>query len=143
GDADANSVTIAGRAALVLAASPTSLVVLPPPDLDSGEAQVQVSCAKRNAEPFLMKFVALSLEADSSPLKPGDHRTLTVRVQGTTSKISLEARNLAPNIAELSGARSASSGGADNVARFELVGKKAGSFLVSIRLVGTAGAPRR
>jgi hypothetical protein len=143
GDADANSVTIAGRAALILAASPTSLVVLPPTDLDAGEAPVQVSCAKRDAEPFSMKFVALSLEADSSPLKPGDHRTLTVRVQGTTTKVSLEARNLAPEVAELSEAKTASSGGADNVARFALVGKKAGSFLISIHLVGMPGAPRR
>jgi hypothetical protein len=143
GDADANGVTIGGKSALVLAASPTSLVVLPPQDLDAGEAQVRVTCANREAEPFLMRFVALSLEADSSPLQPGVHRTLTVRVQGTTSKISLEARNLSPEIADLMAARAPSTGGTDNVARFELVGKKAGSFLVSIRLTATPGAPRR
>jgi len=40
-----------------------------------------------------------------------------VRVRGTTSKIALEARNLAPEIAELSGGnpiRLFSSGGAEN-----------------------------
>jgi hypothetical protein len=146
GDADANSATVAGRPALVLAASPTSLVILPPLDLDAGEALVHVKCAKQDAGPFTVKFVALSLEADSSPLKPGDHRTLTVRVQGTTSKVSLEARNLAPDVAELNGgnpARTMSSGGVENVAGFALVGKKSGSFVISIHLAGTSGAPRR
>jgi hypothetical protein len=140
GDADANRVTVGGRAALVLASSPTSLIVLPPADLDPGEAMVQVSCAKRDAQPFSVKFVALSLEADSSPLTPGVHRTLTVRVRGTTSKISLEAHNLAPDVAELSGgnpSRVSSSGGAENSAQFQLVGKQRGSFVVSIRLLST------
>ena len=140
GDADANRVTVGGKAALVLASSPTSLVVLPPADLNPGEAMVQVSCAKRDAQPFSVKFVALSLEADSSPLAPGAHRMLTVRVHGTTSKVSLEAHNLAPDIAELSGGnpfRVSSSGGAENAAQFQLVGKQRGSFVVSIRLLST------
>jgi hypothetical protein len=98
GDADANRVTIAGQPALVLASSPTSLLVLPPADLEVGPASVQVSCAKHDAPAFSMKFVSLTLEADSSPLAPGDHRTLTVHVRGTTSKIPLEARNLARTV---------------------------------------------
>ncbi len=145
GDADANHVTIAGQSALVLASSPTSLEVLPPSDLDPGSAPVEITCAKRSAPAFSVKFVALTLEADSSPLAPGDHRTLTVRVQGTTSKVPLEAHNLAPDIADLSGgnpARVASSGGADNVAKFQLVGRQKGSFVVSIRLLPTQAAPR-
>jgi len=145
GDADANRITIAGQPALVLASSPTSLVVLPPADLDSGTATVQVSCAKHDAASFSIKFVALTLEADSSPLAPGDHRTLTVRVRGTTSKVPLEAHNLAPDIAELTGGnpvRVASSGGADNAAQFQLVGRQRGSFVVSIRLLPTQSPPR-
>src|SRR5229473_6183318 len=41
GDADANQVTIAGQAAIVLASSPTALVVLPPPELQPGGASVK------------------------------------------------------------------------------------------------------
>src|SRR5207249_11032619 len=52
GDADANRVTIAGQPAIVLASSPTSLVVLPPQDLRPGPAPVGVSCAKRQSPPF-------------------------------------------------------------------------------------------
>ena len=144
GDADANQVTVAGQPALVLASSPTSLLVLPPQDLQPGAAEVQVSCAKREAPAFSITLVGLGLEADTSPLKPGEHRALTVRVRGTTAKIALEARNLAPEIAELSGgnpARLASSGGAENLARFEVVGRKNGIFLISIRLVPALSQP--
>ena len=63
------------------------VTVLPPADLDPGPASVQASCAKRDAPAFSVKFVALTLEADSSPLAPGDHRALTVRVRGTTSRV--------------------------------------------------------
>jgi hypothetical protein len=145
GDADANRVTIGGQSALVLASSPASLVVLPPVELDSGTAKVRVSCGKREGTPFTIKFVSLTLEADSSPLAPGDHRTLKVRVHGTTAKVALEARNLAPDIADLDGgnpARVSSSGGADNTAQFQLTGREKGSFVVSIRLLPTQNTPR-
>jgi hypothetical protein len=144
GDADANRVTIAGRPALVLASSPTSLAVLPPNDLDPGPASVEVGCAKRNATTFSIKLVALTLEADSSSLAPGEHRSLTVRVRGTSLKVGLEANNLAPDIAELRGAnptRLASTGGADNLAHFEVVGRQRGSFLISIRLLPSQSPP--
>jgi hypothetical protein len=145
GDADANKVTIAGQAAIVLASSPTALVVLPPPDLQAGSSAVAVSCAKRQAPPFSLILVGLELQAGASPLKPGEHRTLAVRVRGTAAKIELEARNLAPDIAELTGGNSvrvSSSGGAENLAKFEVVGHKNGSFLVSIRLVPSLGRPQ-
>jgi len=143
GDADANQVTIAGQPAFVLASSPVALVVLPPPDQKPGGAAVDVSCAKRQSPPFSITLVGLELEADSSPLKPGEHRALTVRVHGTAAKVALEARNLTPEIAELTGgnpARSSSSGGTENSAQFEVVGRKNGSFLISMRL---APSPRR
>lgn len=145
GDADANRVTVGGQSALVLASSPTSLEVLPPSDLEPGSASVEAGCAKHSAPAFSIKFVALTLEADSSPLAPGDHRALTVRVRGTAWKVPLEARNLAPDIADLSGGnpvRVTSSGGADNLAKFHLVGRQRGSFVVSIRLLPTPAAPR-
>jgi hypothetical protein len=145
GDADANQVTIAGQPAIVLASSPTSLVVLPPQELQLGSAAVEVSCAKRQSQAFSITFVGLELEANSSPLKPNEHRELTVHVRGTTGKIALEARNLALEIAELTGGnpvRASSNGGAENFAKFEVVGRKNGSFLISIRLVPSAGRPR-
>ena len=147
GDADANQVDIAGHGALVLASSPIALTVLPPMELEPGPATVAVSCAKKDAPAFSTTFVELELKADSSPLKRGEHRTLTVRVHGTAEKISLEARSLAPDVAELVGgdpARRLSSGGEEeNIAQFEVVGKKDGTFLISIRLVPTMTRPQR
>jgi hypothetical protein len=140
GDADANQITVSGEPAFVLASSPTSLVVLPPPDLQPGRASVDISCAKRTGPPVEVVFVALTLEADSSPLAPGVHRQLTVRVRGTRDKVTLEAKNLAPDIAELQGGnplQSSSSGGWENLAHFEVVGRKRGSFMVSIRLLSS------
>jgi hypothetical protein len=145
GDADSNQVLVAGHPALVLASSPVSLVVLPPMDLGPGPAAVSISCANHQAPAFAVAFAALDMEADSSPLKPGEHRALTVRVRGTMAKIALEARNLAPEIAELSGGnpiRLSSSGGAENFARFDLIGRKNGSFLISIRLVPSFARPQ-
>jgi hypothetical protein len=145
GDADANKVTVSGLPALVLASSPTSLVVLPPPELEPGDASIVVTCNKQDSERLVVRFVDLTMEADRSPLVPGDHRVLTVRVRGTTTKVGLEAHNLAPVIAELAGGnlvRLSSSGGENNTAVFQLTGRQPGSFIVSIRLLPTQGAPR-
>src|SRR5580704_9202013 len=144
-DADANNVTIGGVPALVLASSPMSLIVLPPDNVEAGNADVVVSCRKGVSEPFTIRFVELSLEANSAPLTPGDHRTLTVHVRGTPNKIALEAHNLAPDVADLAGgnpARVSSSGGEDNLAQFQLVGKQRGNFVVSIRLLAPPAPPQ-
>ena len=145
GDADANHVLIHGLPGLVLAASPAYLAVLPPAELSPGPAQVQVSCGQKSSPAFTVVFVSLELEAGNSALAPGEHRKLTVRVKGTTTKVNLEARNLAPEVAELQGGalvRAVSTGGADNVASFELVGKQRGNFVISIRLAAPLSAPR-
>jgi hypothetical protein len=140
GEADANTVRVAGKTALVLASSPAALVALPPADLQPGSASVEVSCAKHSAAPFSITFLALTLDADSSPLAPGEHRILTVHVSGTVAKVPLEARNLSPKVAELTGGNPASvssSGGLENVVHFELIGRAHGNFLISVRLLPT------
>ncbi len=145
GDADANHVTIAGLPGLVLASSPASLTVLPPTDMDPGPATVNVSCGQKTAAPFSIVFVSLELESNGAALAPGERRTLTVRVRGTTTKVGLEARNLAPEVAALTGGaavKAQSSGGADNTVKFELVGKAHGSFTVSIRLLAPLSPPK-
>jgi len=145
GEADANKVSIAGMPGLVLASSPAYLAVLPPPELNPGPASVHLTCGQRTSEAFTLVFVNLELEASSVPLAPGEHRSVAVRVRGSTAKLTLEARNLAPDVAELQGGvsvRAASSGGTDNVARFELVGKQYGNFVISIHLLAPAGPPR-
>ncbi|GAC1701057.1 MAG: hypothetical protein NVS9B4_03700 [Candidatus Acidiferrum sp.] len=138
GDADANTVRVGGRSALVLASSPAALVIFPPAESTPGNAAVEITCAKRTAKVSPISFVGLELEGDTAPLKPGEQRVLTVHISGTLAKVPLEARNLAPLVADLTGgnpARASSSGGEDNVARFDLRGRERGNFIVSIRLV--------
>lgn len=138
GDADKNVVQVNGQPAFVLASSSKSITVLPPDDLDPGPADVTVSCNNRPAGAARITLLVLALEADRSPMQPGQKRTLTVRIHGTADRVMLEARNLAPEIAEIAGgnsAKTASSGGMENVATFPLVGKQHGNILVSIRLL--------
>jgi hypothetical protein len=146
GDADKNVVTIDGQPVLVLASSPNALTILPPLDPPSGLAEVMVTCGKQEAARFKVAFVVLKLEADTSPLLPGQKRTLHVEIAGSQEKIQLEARNLAPDIAELEGGnpvRVLSSGEAANKAEFHVTGKKHGSFLISIRLIPVMAKPAR
>jgi hypothetical protein len=146
GDADANHVIMGGSPALVVASSPAYLAVIPPAELNPGPTQVQVTCGQRSSPAFTIFFLSLELEANSGPLAPGEHRPVTVRVKGVSSKVALEARNLDPEVADLTGGitvRGVSSGGADNLAHFELVGNKHGTFTISIRLVTPLSAPRR
>src|SRR6266436_441068 len=138
GDADKNIVQVNGEAALVMAASSESLTILPPENLEAGPADVSVACNKGPASAARVIFLSLSLEADTSPMQPGQKRTLTVRIVGTRDKVTLEAHNLEPEIAELAGgntAKATSSGGTENVANFALAGKQHGNVLVSIRLM--------
>ena len=135
GDADSNEVRIRGHLALVLASSPTRLAVLPPADLAPGNATMSIHCGNRSPKVMSITFVALALEADRSPLAPGEERTLTVRVRGTTYKVALDARNLAAEVAELRPpARVWSTGGAQNVAHFAVLGKRRGNFAIAIGL---------
>ena len=130
---------------MVLAASPAYLAVLPPQDLQPGPAKIQVSCGQRVAAEFSVVFVSLELAANSATLAPKEHRTLTVRLRGSTTKISVEARNLAPDVAEMQGGtvvRALSSGGAENLAYFELTGKQRGNFIISIRLLSPPSPPK-
>jgi hypothetical protein len=138
GDADKNIVQVNGETALVLAASSESVTVLPPENLEPGPADVTVTCNKGPASTGRMIFLSLALEADNSPMQPGQKRTLAVRIAGTHDKVTLEAHNLAPEVAELAGgnpAKAISTGGQENVASFSLAGKQHGNILVSIRLM--------
>lgn len=145
GTADANRVSIGGQPALVLAASSLALTLLPPDGLAPGPALVAASCDGRALPPFSLTFLALELLAGSATLAPGERRELLVRIEGTRESVPIEARNLAPEIAALTGGnpvRQASSGGAENAARFELTGLARGGFLISIRLASPYTSPR-
>jgi hypothetical protein len=145
GDADSNQVMMDGKQAIVLASSPVSLTVLAPLEQGNGTVNVKVSCGRESAPEFPITLVSLELKADSAPMAPGEKRVLTVQIRGSAARVALEARNLAPEVAsvgEKNSIRATSSGGAENIARFELLGKKRGNFLISIRLIPSTFVPK-
>lgn len=145
GEADANQATVGGRPALILAASPVSLVIFPSPEVSTGATQLQVETAGQKTGELPLTLVSLSLSATSARLEAGEHQKLGVEVRGSAERLMIEARNLAPELAELprgNPLRLVTSGGEKNSAQFEVVGRKAGDFLISIRLVpGVSGLP--
>ncbi|HXM97206.1 MAG TPA: hypothetical protein VN982_01900 [Candidatus Dormibacteraeota bacterium] len=145
GDADSNQVMMGDKQAIVLASSPVSMTVLAPLEQQNGAVTVKVSCGRQSAPEFSITLVSLELKADSAAMAPGEKRVLTVQVHGSAARVMLEARNLAPEMASLNEkvlVRATSSGGAENIARFELLGKKRGNFLISIRLIPSLFAPK-
>lgn len=145
GEADANQATVGGRPALILAASPVSLVIFPSPDVATGTTRLQVETAGQKSGELPLTLVSLALGATSARLEAGEHQKLRMEVQGSAERLMIEARNLAPEVAELprgNPLRMVTSGGKKNSAQFEVVGRKAGDFLISIRLVpGVSGLP--
>ena len=145
GDADSNQVMMGDKQTIVLASSPVSMTVLAPLEQQNGAVTVKVSCGKQTAPEFSITLVSLELKADSAAMTPGEKRVLTVQVHGSAARVTLEARNLAPEMASLNEkvlVRATSSGGAENIVRFELLGKKRGNFMISIRLIPSLFTPK-
>jgi hypothetical protein len=145
GDADENRILLGDQPALVLAASPVSLVALPGPRSMEGATQLVVEVKGRSPGPVPVTLVVLRVIAPDTALKQGDKGTLGVRAFGSDQRLVVEVRNQTPEIIELPrGAvqRITTSGGRVNKADVEIVGLKKGDFSVSVRLVpGVYGLP--
>lgn len=145
GEADGNRALLGDQPALVLAASPVALVLLPGPHAVQGPAQLVIEVGGRSPGPVPITLVSLELSATKQQLAPNEKGKLTVRVRGTDQRLVLEARNLTPDVIALPRGnvqRVTSSGGASNTAQIELHGLRAGDFSLSVRLVpGAAGLP--
>ncbi len=145
GDADGDRAMLGGQPALVLAASPVALVLLPGPRAAEGPAQLLVEAGGRSARPVQVTLVSLELSAAKKQLAPGEKGKLTVRLHGTDQRLVIEVRNLTPEIIELPRGnlqRVTSSGGFVNSAEIETQGLRAGDFSVSAKLVpGVTGLP--
>jgi hypothetical protein len=144
-DTEANNVIVGGQPALVLAASPLALVVLPNPRADRGESELTVEVGGRRTVPVLVTLVALEIASGKTRLARRERGTLEIRARGSGQPLELEVRNLTPETIALAGGnlqRIRTRGGEDNVARIEMIGRNGGEFAVSVRLVpGPAGLP--
>lgn len=97
GHADADHVTMNGQPALVLAASPECLQVLPPLHAAAGPAAVSIEApgVRWKASTTL---VSLVFEPPRPPLRPGQKGTLIVHLRGSQEKLSLMIENRSPEV---------------------------------------------
>lgn len=137
GDADANRVTMNGDRALVVAASPECLIVIPSPRATPGAATVIVdsSGALRSATTTL---VSLQFEAPQPPPTPGQKSVLTVHVEGTEAPLDVSVQNETPGVLEFlrgdtQGLRT--SGGSRNIAQLEVSAIRSGDYSFNARLL--------
>ena len=145
GDADGNHAMLGGQPALVLAASPVALVLLPGPRVPEGTAQLLIEAGGRRAGAVQVTLVSIELSVVRNQLAPGEKGKLTVRLHGTGQRLVIEVRNLTPEIIALPQGnlqRVTSTGGFANSAQVELQGVRAGDFSISAKLVpGVTGLP--
>lgn len=138
GDAAANRVSLGGKAALVVAASPLALTVIPAPDLDVGPSQFTVESGGHTAGPFSLEMVSLELSADKTRMAANESGVLTVRVRGSSERVTVEVRNLSPNLVALASGvaqQVTTSGGPNNIVQVKLRSLRPGDFSISARLV--------
>jgi len=139
-EADRNHVLLGGKPALVLAASPDSLVLLPNPQTALGPTRLEIAGAT-----VPVTLVTVELDSAKPQLARGQRAALAVRVVGTDLPVQLEASNLTPEIVKLRGGnrwRLKTLGGDDNPATIELEGLRPGDYALEVRLAGPpAGLP--
>lgn len=136
GDADANRVNINGAPALVLAASPECLVVLPGTDAAPGPATISVETAGRKWT-AATSLVSLAFESPDPALLPDQRGRLTVRVQGSELPLRILVENKTPGVLRfLRGDEQelVTRGGAQNIATIEVQAIRSGDYSLGVRL---------
>jgi hypothetical protein len=137
GDADANRVQINGERALILAASPACLVVLPGPKASPGPAviSVQTGDAQWKAATTL---VSLEFDSPQPALTLGKKSRLIVRAKGAGQPLRLVVQNQTPGVlrflrGDIQELRT--SGGENNFAEIEVQAMRSGDYSFQARLV--------
>jgi len=150
GYADDNHVSLGTQPVLVLAASPTALVLLPSADTPLGRGEFQVVGNGRASRPLSLTVVELDALQPTGALRIGEQAILTVRVRGSTEPLDVEVANWSPAVIKMlrsAANRAASSapvanvqrvrtsGGEKNEAQIQIVPLAEGKFIVRARLV--------
>jgi len=130
GEADANRVTINGQRAVVLAASPECIVVLPGPYSLIGSAKIAIDAAGKQWTANTT-LVSLEFAAPNPPLVPGKKSVLTVEARGSNQPLRVIVENETPGVLRFRKGETqelVTKGGANNVAAMEVDVSRAGDF---------------
>jgi hypothetical protein len=135
-DADANRVRIDGEPALVLAASPECLVVLPGPKTPPGPAQISVETPNTQWT-AATTLVSLQFDTPKPPWAPSRKGQLDVHVLGTEDRLDIIVENATPGVLKFTkGDRQEvrTSGGPHNSASIKIETIRSGDFSFHARL---------
>jgi hypothetical protein len=137
GDADADSVSIRGEAALVIAASPQCLVALPSSKATPGPAAISIDAPGTHAT-VKATLVALEFDAPQPALLPGKKSRLDVLVRGSEQKLALVVDNVTPGVLKFLRGDSqevVTRGGPQNEASLDVQAIRAGDYSFRARLI--------
>ena len=139
-DAEAAHVRINGEPALVMAASPECLSVMPGRQTIAGPAKISIASAITPGEQWKASttLVALDPEMPGGNLIPGQKTVLKVRVQGSQQRLRIAIENEVPGVLRFPGGdvqEALTSGGPENIATVEAQAIRSGDFSFAAKLL--------
>ena len=143
GEAEQDHVTVGGQTALVLAASPLSLAIVPAPETPVGTGTIAIEAAGR-AQADTLSVIDLSFGTATGLILPGKKVSVSVLASGTERPLAIEIRNLSPDSVQLPDHDAMlikTHGGPENTAVFNMEGIAAGNFSLAANLASNSGMP--
>jgi hypothetical protein len=137
GDAGAYIVKINGQPALVIAASPECIVILPGPKASPGLATISIEAPGVQLSATTM-LVSFDFEPPNPPLLPGKKGRLVVRVHGAQQKLRILVENETPGVLRFlrgDAQEFVTSGGPQNSAKIKVEVVRSGEFSFHARLL--------
>lgn len=137
GNAEADRVEVNDEPALVIAASPECLVVIPAANASPGVAKISVETGT-HVERATLTLVGLDFEPPDPPLTPGEKGWLTVRASGSNQPLRIVVENESSDVLQFEKGdvqELTTSGGDPNSARIRVQGVRSGDFLLNARIV--------
>ena len=140
GNVAADTVTVNGDAAFVLAASPVCVVVLPQSRTLAGPARIEIDALGTRATAST-SLIALDFVPPKPPLLPGGKGKLFVRAEGTGDPLQLTIENRSPDVIRFMRGdvqQVPTSGGTQNQAAIQVQAIRSGDFSFRVRIVPPA-----
>jgi hypothetical protein len=140
GEVEADHVTLDGDPALVLAASPECLVILPGPRALPGAAKISIQMVRAPDWTGETTLVALHFDPPTPPLVTEKKSNLVLHVQASDQPLNILIENKTPGILRFMRGDSqklVTSGGAQNVASVEIQAISTGDFSFHARLLAS------